>query len=111
MLVNLTTGTEGEYYFLIGDALYVGSPEDEGDYDSFESTFRDLYPEKRIVEDFMTFNTFHEKTLVQDPEPINTVSTMINLLSVLMNGTTASVSFSNCEPSIFSLLIFLLRKL
>jgi hypothetical protein len=29
MLVKLTSGTSGEYYFLIGEALYVGSPEDE----------------------------------------------------------------------------------
>ncbi len=29
MLVKLTLGTSGEYYFFIGEALYVGSPEDE----------------------------------------------------------------------------------
>ena len=90
----LIPGGDGEYYFAISEALYVGSPEDEGgDYDSFENTFRDLYPDKRVLEDFKTFDTFHEKTLSQLPEPINTVSPMINLLSVLMNGTVASVSF------------------
>ncbi len=94
MLVKLTTADEGEYYFHISEALYVGNPEDQGDYDSFESTFRDLYPDKRVQEEFKTFDTFHEKTLSQQPETINTVLPMLNLLSALMNGTTASVSFS-----------------
>jgi len=90
---RLTTADEGEYYFHISEALYVGNPEDQGDYDSFESTFRDLYPDKRVQEEFKTFDTFHEKTLSQQPETINTVLPMLNLLSALMNGTTASVSF------------------
>ena len=67
--------------------------EPQGDYNSFENTFRDLYPDKRVSEELKTFDTFHEKTLNQSPEPINTVSSMVNLLSVLMNGTVASVSF------------------
>lgn len=93
-------GNEGEYYFMIAEALYVGTSEEEGDYSSFENTFKEIFPKNRIFEDTKMFDTFHQKTLNQDPEPIGTVSPMVNLLSVFINQTMSTVRI-NCFKEIY----------
>jgi hypothetical protein len=46
-------------------ALYIGTAEDEGDYNNLDDWFKGVYPENLIASSKQTFDTFFDKLLNQ----------------------------------------------
>ena len=91
---------DGKYYITIGEALYVGREEDPGDFWSLEEAMADVLPDKRIVNNRQTFDTFVDKMEVQAPESVYTGNCAAQncvladpMVSVLINASSAQVFF------------------
>ena len=89
---------DGKYYITIGEALYVGREEDPGDFWSLEEAMADVLPDKRIVNNRQTFDTFVDKMEVQAPESVYTGNCAAQncvladpMVSVLINASSAQV--------------------
>ena len=46
-------------------ALYVGTAEDDGDYNNLDDWFKDVHPENLFDSSEQTFDTFYDKLLNQ----------------------------------------------
>ncbi len=46
-------------------ALYVGTAEDDGDYNNLDDWFKDVYPQNLYASNEKTFDTFYDKLLNQ----------------------------------------------
>ena len=91
---------DGKYYITIGEALYVGREEDPGDFWSLEEAMADVLPDKRIVNNRQTFDTFVDKMEVQAPESVYTGNCASQncvladpMVSVLINASSAQVFY------------------
>ena len=102
---------DGKYYITIGEALYVGREEDPGDFWSLEEAMADVLPDKRIVNNRQTFDTFVDKMEVQAPESVYTGNCAAQncvladpMVSVLINASSAQVFYFSIFASMSSLL-------
>ena len=77
------------FYFVIGDALFVGNEDDGKDYWSLISAFQDLYPAYRINLVNETFDTYWQKATHQTPEAVYPSQPMESLASFLLNDSMA----------------------
>ena len=80
---------EDYFYFIIGDALFVGNKGDGDDYWSLYNEFKNLYPENVVAVVNQTFDTYWQKAKNQTPEPIFPNIPMENLASFLLNNSMA----------------------
>ena len=90
---------DGKYRVSIGEALYVGREEDPGDFWSLEEAMADVAPDKRLVNNRQTFDTFVDKMEAQAPESVYTGNCAAQncmladpMVSVLINASSAQVS-------------------
>lgn len=77
------------FYFVIGDALFVGNEDDGEDYWSLISAFQDLYPAHRVNLVNETFDTYWQKATHQTPEAVYPSQPMESLASFLLNDSMA----------------------
>ena len=89
---------DGKYRISIGEALYVGREEDPGDFWSLEEAMADVAPDKRVVNNRQTFDTFVDKMEAQAPESVYTGNCAAQncmladpMVSVLINASSAQV--------------------
>ncbi len=54
-------------------ALYVGTAEDDGDYNNLDDWFKDVHPENLFDSSEQTFDTFFDKLLNQVREMLRLV--------------------------------------
>merc|ERR1719193_1700724 len=87
---------DGKYHVTIGEALYVGREEDPGDFWSLEEAMADVLPDKRVVNNRQTFDTFLDKMEAQAPESVYTGNCVAQncvladpMVSVLINASSA----------------------
>ena len=91
---------DGKYHVTIGEALYVGRETDPGDFWSLEEAMADVLPDKRVVNNRQTFDTFVDKMEAQAPESVYTGNCVAQncvladpMVSVLINASSAQVFF------------------
>ena len=89
---------DGKYHVTIGEALYVGREDDPGDFWSLEEAMADVLPDKRVVNNRQTFDTFVDKMEAQAPESVYTGNCVAQnclladpMVSVLINASSAQV--------------------
>ena len=89
---------DGKYHVTIGEALYVGREDDPGDFWSLEEAMADVLPDKRVVNNRQTFDTFVDKMEAQAPESVYTGNCAAQncvladpMVSVLINASSAQV--------------------
>ena len=89
---------DGKYQVLINEALYVGREDDPGDFWSLEEAMADVLPDKRVVNNRQTFDTFVDKMEAQAPESVYTGNCAAQncvladpMVSVLINASSAQV--------------------
>lgn len=80
---------EDEFYFVIGDALFVGKEGDGDDYWGLYNAFKDVYPTNVLTVVNQTFDTYWMKAKNQSPEPIFPNVPTENLISFLLNNSMA----------------------
>ena len=105
-------GPDSDYYFVVGDALYVGKEDDGEDYWSLYNAMNALHPNNQIVFEGTKFDTYWKKAKEQSPEPVNPSIQMDSMLSVLLNNSTAThMGFVNDTVDEFSIFGCLLHPL
>ena len=89
---------QGNYFFMILEAMYFGRPneEDFNDYDSIENVFGNLYPDELVDDTHQTFNTVWDKAQSQEREIIEPTHPTY-FASVFMNETTLQVQKHQCK--------------
>jgi FAD/FMN-containing dehydrogenase len=104
-------GEGGKYYFLL-EALYVGREEDEGgDFGSFEAAMPRVRPERIVMAENKTFDTFLDKMANQSPEHVDSAAKMEPMVSVFLNASVVAsqdVAKTLTRLSCF-ILLFLVR--
>ena len=105
----VTGAPDSDYYFTIGDALYVGNEDGGEEYWSLYNAMDALYPDNKVYFYSTAFDTYLQKAKGQILEPVISSIPIESVPSVLLNNSMATntsfVSYTVDELSIFGCIL------